>query len=496
MQIRIGVLKFLTLLYISFGYLPFFLGWLRMPYGLMLSLLLLYVYFQVFRATDFVRKEYFPAKQFLIGILLLFVWVAFSGAGGMGLQVSDIKKINTIIKELTERSWPLDYLVDGRHMYFSHYMGYFLPGPTLVGFLGYKFVQLFLFFYTFLGVFLGVFWLFRYIKGNFISFVFLFVIFGGISAFSLILRFGSQAPHEYLSRIVNHGYVFWLNCFDLIPINFNTITDMMYWVHHHAIAAFIGVGVMLNDAFVDKNLKFTPLFVALLLFWSPLVTVGLAPILLFVIFRQNFRGIWTHINLLIAPLFFIVTATFLLSLESENIVKNFIFSDKYEPSVSYLKQLGVYLYFLFFEVYVWAIPIVWVLKKLFKYEQKGLFLMTIVVLSLIPLYRFGLWNDWSNRVSMPFIIILALFAYKALYNASGFKKYLLLSLYALGAHGFLIGFGGSFIASGYRIKFFPPEAKQVVSLPEVCIGYPISQFVAPENSFFYKYLGKQQHSFK
>ena len=166
MRISVAWAKLLSILYVSFSLIPFFLGWVKLMYGIPLLLLLLLGIYNYTRYLNFQSFQTVEKKDFFLGLLVIFIWVAFSGAGGMGFQVSDLFKSNTLLEELTKRPWPLEYDVDGEKMYLSHYLAYYLPGPTLVGFLGYKYAQLFLFFYTLMGVSLGFFWLYRFAGGE------------------------------------------------------------------------------------------------------------------------------------------------------------------------------------------------------------------------------------------------------------------------------------------------------------------------------------------
>ncbi len=492
MRVSVSYIRIITLLYIAFSLFPFFLGWTRLYYGIPLSLLLGLGIYQFTQSLSFDEVEFYSKRQLVIAIVILFLWVSFSGAGGMGYQVTDLYKSNTLVKELSTRSWPLEYDVDGEKMYLSHYLAYYIAAPTVFSILGFKVTQLALFVYTFIGILISVFWLHRFIKGNLAFFSVFFILFGGIATFSFVNTFGSESLSVYLDKILNHGYLFWLNSREVIPLNFMSVTDMLYWTPQHAIPAFLGVGIMLNAGFVDGDIKYMPFIICLLAMWSPMVLVGLFPLFVFVLLLRRFEGIWNYVNLIIAPILFIVLASFLLAIESGELVQHFIFTDLTGQGVSILKQMGIYFHFLFFEVVIWAIPIYAVLKNGFAKDEKILFLFTCVMLMIIPLYRFGLWNDWCTRVSMGSLIVLSLFAFRALVNAKGILKGVMILLFISGAQAASIGIIGSVIYSDFRPNFKSPEESQVLTLPEICVGYPITQFVASEDTFFFKHLAKQK----
>lgn len=491
MRISVAWLRIATIVYIAFPFFPFLLGWLQPLYGVPLSLLLAFGIYNYVKSLNFELEQDFNPIWLLATLVLLFVWFAFSGSGGVGYQVSDLAKVNTMVKDLAEKPWPVNYQVEGETLFFSHYLAYYLPAPTLFGFMGYKYVQLFLFFFTALGFSLGLFWLVRFASVNIFKFVLFFILFGGVATFSFFIKFGSGAFAEFWSRLNSHGFVFWLNCWDIIPLNYNSITDMLYWTPNHGIAAFIGVGYFLNDTFVDDDIRFTPFVLSLLLFWSPLVLVGLFPFFLYSLVKKRFAGIWNLSNLLVAPLIFIVIASFLLSIQSGDLVQHFIFSAPVGDTHGIVDKLGVYLYFVVFEVLIWAVPIFYFFKKHFKKGEQNLFLFTVGLLLFIPLYRFGLWNDWCTRVSYPSLVILAIFAVKTLLNSTNWKRLVMLFLFLLGSQSAILAIGGSVISQNYSIKFNPPPAHQVQDLPGVCVWYPLDQFVAKGDTFFFKYLAKR-----
>ena len=492
MRIPISLLKAVTVVYISFSLFPFFLGWVRPYYSIPLSVLLVFGLYQYIKNLDFRLKEFYPQKQVIGFLIILFLWVSFSGSGGMGYQITDLYKSNTLVKELTNHSWPLEYNVEGQKMYLAHYLSYYIATPAVVGFLGFKAAQLALFIYTFIGVVLGFFWLFRFVKGNMIGFAVFMIFFGGVATVSVLLSQDAGIFEVLKSKILNHGYLFWLNSWETIPLNYMSVTDMLYWTPQHALAAFLGLGLILNDGWVDESIEYLPFKLSLLAMWSPMVLVGLFPLLVFVLLKFKLKGFWNATNLLIAPILFFVQAAYLLSIESGELVQHFIFTDMSAQGVSFTKQIGIYLYFLFFEVFIWAIPAFLIIQKSLKANEKSFLLFVVFLLCLIPLYRFGLWNDWCTRVSMGSLLVLAIYSYKAVNSSSGWQRAVILFVAILGAKAAFIGIAGSARYAGYRPHFMSPDEQQVLSLPEICVGYPITQFVASEDTFFFTHLVKEK----
>ncbi|MGR3811956.1 hypothetical protein [Jiulongibacter sp. NS-SX5] len=490
MRFKIAYVRILTILYLAFPLIPFYLGWLKPVYaGLCLLLLFLSFYFFV-RKQDLTEVEVVSRRFIFVGGLILLFWLMFSGVGGFGYQFHDHVKNNTLAKELSNLSWPISYNVDGETMYLSHYLSFYIVGPATGGILGYKYAQLVLFIYTYLGLVFGVFWFGRALKQYNWKLVPFLILFGGISLFSFFIKFGGGAFTEILTRVKEHGYVFWMNSFDVIPLNFMGVTDMLYWTPQHFLPALIGVGLCLNAALVEKSTGYLPYALSLLAMWSPMILAGLFPVFALVVLSTRFRGMWSVTNLIIAPILFLVNASFLLAIDSEELVKNFIFQPQSEAGYSLLHQVVVYFYFLLMEVLLWFVLLFYAKRKNWSVASKQFIYLSLGALILIPLYRFGLWNDWCNRVSVPYLLILAFFAFKTFLDLKPRWKPAFYVILALGSMGALMDIVGSARSSGFVPTFKPPVEGQVQTLPEICVSYPITQFVASEETFFFKYLAK------
>jgi hypothetical protein len=492
MKVIIDHIRLVTLFYIAFPLLPFFGGWVRLEFAIPLILLLGLGCFQYYNSLTFKENERFRKRDIWVGIAIVSFWLLFSGAGGMGFQFDDHNKNNTLTWELSNNAWPLEYMVDGDRMYLSHYLSYYIMGPFLAGFIGYMYAQAVVFLWTGLGVFLGLFWLARATK-NFNWRFFLFVIFfGGVALFSFVLKYKSGFMVELFARLKSHGYVFWMNGWDVIPVNYMGITDMLYWTPQHFIPALLGVGLILNMGLIDKNIKYLPFILSLLAMWSPLILVGLFPFFLYVLWTNKMEGIFNYVNLIIAPLLFGVLFSYLLAIDSGELIKQFIFSYVGERHSSLSTKIVVYFYFILFEVLVWVIPIVFLKWRKWEAGEKPLFLLTCIVLILVPLYRFGLWNDWCTRVSVPALLVLLVYVFKTFMEEKSLRKYSLVVILILSSLGATMDLVGSIYYSGFKPKFAPPTENQVKTLPEICISFPITQFVAKENTFFFKYLARKK----
>lgn len=490
MQIPIKHLKTLSLLYAAFPLFPFFLGWIKPIIGIPLVLLLVY---GIYTYAINQKKQYYHVSllQFIGLFLLILCWISISGAGGMGFQQSDHLKNNILARDLSNNSWPLLYIIEGKTTFLAHYLGFYLPGPAVFGKLGYRYAQFATFAYSFIGIFLGMFWVLK--TSNFFKWTFgIFVIlFGGIHIVSFLIKFQENTLTEILFRMNNHGYVFWSNSWDILPLNFLNLTSMTQWTPQHFIPGLLGAGILLQDGVIEKNIKYSPFFLSILAFWSPLVLVGLAPYLLYFVIKGRFSKVFNHINLLVAPVIFLVVAIYFAALDSGELLKHFIFSLPQKNNFSLIEKIGTYIYFLFFEVLIWLIPIWVYLRPKLDNANKGLLSILSITICLIPLYRFGIWNDWCSRVSIASLVFLAYFTWKALNQTKPTAKIIFSCLLLFSSLGPVIDIYGSLKHTNFSVRFMPPDEKNMATLPEICITYPVTQFVAKDDTFFYKYLAKK-----
>lgn len=489
-KIPIELIKLFSILYISFPLIPFYSGWLKPHFGIPLLIILFFGFYKYFKNLDFSIILSINKFTFFSILFIVFIWVSFSGSGGMGYQFYDHVKNNTLAVELSDRKWPISYDVNGETLYLSHYLGFYIVSPFILGLIGYKYVQLGVFIYTLIGILLGTFWILLIAKKVKVSSLLIFIVFGGGAAISILLKQKELFFNEIVNLIKNHSYVFWLNCWEIIPLNYLSKTDLLYWTPQHFIPTLLGMGILLYDGLIKEDMKYTPFFLSLILFWSPMILVGIFPFFLFFLYKSKFKNVFNSVNLIIALLLFLINASYILAIDSQSLIKGFIFVSPEINHFSYLKQIGAFLYFLVFEVFIWVIPIWFILKKSMPKDEKHLFILTSLLLILIPLYRFGLWNDWCGRISTPALTVITIFAIKAFHESKKLKKMLISSIIVIGSLSFIIDFTGSLYFSNFRIKFSPPEKTAVGTLPEICVSYPIEQFVATKNTFFFTYLAK------
>lgn len=491
-NISVKYLRIITLLVILTPFFPFFIGWMKPLYGVLMSLILLFSFWQYLRHQRSTNSISVPLINLFVIAAGVFVFVGLSGSGGFGTQVADYNKQNAIIKDLIDQQWPLTYSLNNERVFLATYMGYYVLIPSIFGGMGWKWVNLFYFFYSYGITLIAVLWLFRFAKNFKKAGVLFLLFFSGISLFSFVALHGFEFLNVLKENIKDDKHFFWLNAWNTLPLNYLGAFEQLRWSPQHTLPTWLLIGLMLNDWFVDDDVKFMPFYLSLLVLWSPIVMVGFFPYLLLMILQKGFRPILNTTNLVMAPVIFGMVALMILSIEAGSFPKHFIF--KYDNTVGngLVQKILVYIGFLFFEVIVWFVPVYFILKNKLSQSERQLLWFCGVLLCTIPLFRYGLWNDWVGRVSMPSLVILLAFTWRAFGQATARWRGALLGILVLAAMSPLAQLTSSFRAMGYKIAFKPQPVKQVLDLPSVCVGYSLDQFVAKENTFFYKYIAKEK----
>lgn len=488
-------LKALSIIYLAFPFFIFFLGWLKLPIGIGLSIVLSFGIFKTITEKTKISYIQVPLFQFIAIFAIIIFWLLFSGAGGFGYQNHDYYKHNSLMKDLATQQWPVSYQLGEGKKLLSHYLAYYLPGPGLFYALGWKYVNMANFIFTICGVILSVFWLLRFV-GKYSFWVLLIFIFGsGAHIFILLYNHGFQIFNVLSENIEKHKYMFWLNCLSVNDnpinnINFMSVSDMLYWGPQHAIGCWLAIGMLVND-WADKNIKYAPFYISLIAFWAPLVLVGLAPFLLYIIVNQRFKNIFNEVNLVVAPIIFVVIAIFLTSIKTNELLHHFLFHDRTAEKISLWQQLLAYSYFLLVEVIIWWLPAYIFLQKTVMKKYNSLYWLALILLCAIPLFRYGQWNDWCTRASLPSLyIIYCMMAMAIIYSKSIKSKVYLSLIVIISAASPIVLILTSLNENGYRIKWTPPAEQFIGDLPSASVGFPVTQFVAEPDCFFYKYLAK------
>jgi hypothetical protein len=496
MKLPIRSLKTLSLLFLVFPVYVFLLAWVKLWIALPVSVLLLYAIWQYLLGIKAINSKYVSFNKYhLIGILILcLLWMSLSGIGGFGLVLHDNYKIYAIIKDVMEKSWPVEYMYEGQHYYLSAYLSFFITAPIVMGWLSYDAVNVFLFIYSMLGVLISLIWFAVLSKNRLVFGTLFFILIGGFDIAGFLYQNGIFAGFE---KIFQGEFIqfYWWNSIDLPKyLLYHGNTNALFWAPGHAIPCWVASGLFFYDFMEEKNLTFSPIYLFPLVSWSPFMLVGLFPYFIYLLFKTSFSEYLKLQNFLIIPAFLILV-WFVTSVSFTELDKGLVFFPL-ESVKGFLKD-GVYLiWFILFEVILWFVFIkIFLSKKEWKENQSTLILL-LAVLICIPFYKFGKYNDWVQRVSMPSLFLLWVFVLRAFDSIKnrGFKMIAVLVIFLASADSLSYLKLSALETNGLSFDNHAVPYDEIKSLPQASVenGWVLDQFAAKGEPSFFKYIAKQK----
>ena len=464
------------------------MGWIKITIALPLSILLTIVILKKIKETED-EELVITKKNLLILAIMCIILCILSGQGGFFYQSYDWQWRNAIQRDLINFDWPVYYeKIDAGFVY---YMGTWMV-PSLIGkivaaFWGqtaaWNVANIALLIWCSTGVLLTFLWLIKLLKIDKMNkIVIVFLLFIGFSG----LDFVGVITTKY---VLNSLHLEWW----AVKYQFSSMITQLFWVFNQSIVAWLVTIMFLNE----KNVKNYMILILLCLPYGPFPFLGLIPLF-------GIRGI-----------------KFLIEEKKNNNLKRFIkqvFS--LENCIGFIAILPVYYMFysgneattqeslrlvngvLKFDglkhlFLFWFLEIgIYGLVLLKDNRKDELFWTALVSLIFIPMFKMGLQNDFSMRVSIPAIVIINYYFIKKYLNIRkqekiGITSIIIVSIYALGLLTPVFEFSRAFTTVAVQGKI-NLVADEIVTFSNkrpdkfknfICI-HP------QEKSLFYKYISK------
>ncbi len=410
------ILTLLTTTYLSLPILIFFGGWLRQPFSTALVVLLIvavtYNGWRLFRYKNNVAYSDNTDTQKLsflsITAIFLFavVFMLYSGVGGWsaGYQTVDWYKHNAILHDLIINPWPViyrDFPEDS--LLLTYYTAYYLPAAVIGKLSNWQFANHTLFFWTLLGVCLSMLWTHMLTRQKSILIGVLFIFFSGMDVLGAILLNFSEWLHiENWSGIGQYSA---------------HITQLL-WAPHQAVAGWLLTSLVISDVQTSRLLRTGCLYLALSLLWSPFLTIGIFPFIaggvLFEGWQQRrsaltmLKQICSSLNVVGLVIGLILLIYFVARFQPYTLPFEIVLLPKggFGMNITQLPAFFGYVIFLLSE---------FLLLHLFLYlsrtgrdiRQSECWLLWIAtaVLIVLPLFRYGFFNDLVMRASIPALFV-------------------------------------------------------------------------------------------
>ncbi|PIE35549.1 hypothetical protein CSA56_03855 [candidate division KSB3 bacterium] len=504
----------LSLCYLALPYVFFFLGYLRW-YAACPCLLCLLAGLYAHRTISGTP----PSEKVSTGsvdiswLCLLLVLCAafflllFSGVGGYGYQDEDWFKHNAIFKALIEHPWPVSYSLASSgaggsegvaQIPLVYYVAYYVPAAVVGKLFGWFWANQALFLWTYLGVCLSLLWFIVLARHAAMMTVFIFCLFSGLDALGLFLvRFfflGQSVPLSQWWHIER-----WSGNWQ-----YPAHAASVFWVPNQAVAAWIATALILYTLLHSSAKSHLLLYVSLTPLWSPFVTLGLLPYIIVDFLRekkplvQKMKNYFSIGNVCGTVMLFVVGMFYLsrmyaLPVSRVPSASGFIFNHPIVTGLLWYETLGFLWLFLLLEFGVYVIIIFFSGVPLSD-REKCVLLVSTVVLTLLPFFRYGFWNDLVMRASAPALFVMSIFVVKVLYTTAARRGIVIVLALAL-----LIGTANSGIE--YRrhlVKtmkrghiFVLPEARSLHDAPNTKVNPSFFfQYIGSADAPFFRYMAK------
>ncbi|MDW7690386.1 hypothetical protein R9C00_23500 [Flammeovirgaceae bacterium SG7u.111] len=493
-----------TFLYLGIPNLIFVLGWLHWYIAIPVSLALLWsgwrIYLENKEASLPWAKSEITKKALWLMVIVVTVWLLVAGSGGVFRQFGDYEKHNSIVRELTEKAWPVilgdSDVVKGETTFLCYYLGYYLPTAFLSKLTHIQYANIYLFIWTWIGVVLTFFWIRKLAglkKGSLLFLI--FPLLAGLDVYAAVYRL--------VQSVVHHGFddSFWeivlYNGLDGMLLhnwgaaakaqnfNYRDINRFISWMPQHAMGAWLaGAWIYWEGSFKKKNI-YIGLIVVLTINISTLAAIGCVFLALVYLFRNDFKTNFSTHNLFTAIGLGLVMLSFLLAhypISPKGFLWEFI-NWRTIPFVLF------FFYLIEFGIYAFLVHPFYRMKS-FKTD----FLMVIGILILLPFYKLGFYNDWLIDVPFSILLIFWILIIRFLAHARrNLRFWVFVFLLATAAltpiHMMSMSIMGSYLGA----EFFPistPEHSPWITDVEFR-DVITKQYMGKTDSFFWKYLAKK-----
>ena len=401
--------KIILLLTIAYIYVPvfiFLLGYIKWYFAIPTIVIIFYFLFKMYYAYQKENKNLYRVPITIGMILLLCLFIAIFcillGIGGWYQQAGDWYKHNAILRDLSERNWPV-YYMEKEHCMLTYYIGQYLV-PSLVGKVthSYRSAEIAMCVWGIIGIYLVFFNLLRIVqadswKKQLITFL-IFIFFSG----ALILA-QSVLKSIYTDAMLSEGNRHWI-IVNNIMLQYRSNLVMIRWVFPQCIVPWLIVELFLE--YYKKCEYYVLLFIPSLLFgtFSFVSFLVLAIVsAINIIVKKKGKGIilkcFSLANIL--PTLSLGCILFFYFLGYIKVIKPDYLSFHVQ---SYgIKYIFVYFTFCFFMFGIYAICIFQ------EYRKNLIYYASIIMLCIVPLFKMGLYNDFVMCVSIPVLFILMIY---------------------------------------------------------------------------------------
>lgn len=408
----------ISYIYMIVPFLIFAVGWMGKRYWVpIVPILILCCYKASKEASNcwMPRLSIENIFKILFIILVICIWVYFSGIGKFVYQNTDHNCRNAIYEVMVLKEWPIinyDINISGINVFpeevsatsLVYYIGFWLPAAIVGKMFGVSVGYGFQFFWAVLGIFLVYYFICARKEKLLLWPLAILIFFSGLDIVGQYLR------GENIFAIANDAHIEWWG----EPYQYSSMTTQLFWVFNQAIPAWLCTIV----AYMQKNNRSIVLILSCCMLSSTFPFVGLSALVVFWIFSRKYevqgygtkkeyikkymycwaKDTLTIQNIIGGGIVGIFSFLYLISNVSGNRIM-----DENLLGANYDNNLLKYITFIIIEILVYFL-------LLYKTNKKnGLYYCILICLCIIPPIKVGTAGDFCMRASIPALFILMLF---------------------------------------------------------------------------------------
>lgn len=490
------MLRAVALVYLAIPSAIFAVGWMRPLVAVVCSVALA---IGTLDATQRGSRRTITTRQAVASVAAALVCLLFSGIGGLGvLQQPDWEKHNAILAALMS-TWPTSVALPGEGSApLVYYAAYLFP-PALVGrAAGWTLANVALILWSGIGLALAFLQFTSLVNAhrcnsswaNTLIPPMTFALFSGMDVLGTLLIAPTIRRMYPFAFPKAQSLEFWG-----LGFQYSANATLVAWAPHQGIGGWLATGLMLADLEAGDRSRLV-WYLALTALWSPFAVVGLTPfVLLDAVRSRNLRQYLTVANAC-GAVWLAVYGVFFAGkfVDLSAIAPMCAGGTPHGWALGYAQNVG--------EAVLLAgmIAVVCLLEFGLLAIACGrmlgwLGLTAIAILTVLPLYRFGQYNDLMLRASIPALFFLQAVAARTLLDGTRLRRQAVAVLLTLGAVTATVDYGAHARAmvENRAILRIPP-AGEVRGLAELHIAYQVQTRGFPRgmefDSFICQYVGR------
>jgi hypothetical protein len=418
----------LAIVYLTLPLAIFLVGWLEAWAAVPLMACLAYALKPLLAAMPVgERRLPITAMHLTVAALIGCGWTVFGGTDHLVYANADWHIRDAVLHDLVASSWPVGYgTLDGKESLLRTPLAYYLPAALVGKWTGLPMAHMAMAVWTAIGAtlfLLQVLSLMPSRAGVVAMAAAVVVLFSGLDVIGCLLDIPRLFAHWDIARHLE----WWAGSYQ-----YSSMTTQLFWVPNHALGGWLAIGLLYRDRRSTPLESMLPIVVVAVVLWSPLAALGIVPFALWkAVSSMVSERSWNLLDPRVwAPALAIgVVVAAYLTLDSGRIPKGWTVDTGGVGAVA----MGLLRQAQFFLLEAGLIGF-----AILSIRRSSQVVLALVILSLLPLFKFGPANDFVMRTSIPSLTVLAIGAclalsQDALQSGALRKKVVLGCLLAVGA---------------------------------------------------------------